>query len=338
MNTVRPAPHRRNRLLAALPRQICRYSLRISRRCRSARASCCTRPRTRSRRSISRTAGWYRCWPSPTTAKRSRPPRSAAEGVDRRDPPASASAGRSAAPWCRCRARASRIATSQFQRALNESAAIRHVIVLIQRDAAGAGAADRGVQRATWRRSAAGALAAADPGSHRQRHHPADPGIPGAGARRPPHHASTWCVRTLHEAGLIRYRRGLIEIVDRNGLKNESCSCYRTVRRQIDQITPPGTTSPRRAFALRRLTPRTDASTSLPVVLDAHRPARPVRPVREARAHDVARRSMVCSWTVARPEFHAFGSQTDRSMGEVKKKRGMDLANSVRNTRCPMNE
>ena len=47
-------------------------------------------------------------------------------------------------------------------------------------------------------------------------------------------------VRTLHEAGLIRYRRGLIEIIDRNGLKNESCNCYQTVRRQIDQIAPPG--------------------------------------------------------------------------------------------------
>ena len=47
-------------------------------------------------------------------------------------------------------------------------------------------------------------------------------------------------IRTLHEAGLIRYRRGQIEIVDRNGLTNESCNCYHIVRRQIDQIVPPG--------------------------------------------------------------------------------------------------
>jgi len=46
-------------------------------------------------------------------------------------------------------------------------------------------------------------------------------------------------VRTLHQAGLIRYRRGQIEILDRAGLKNESCACYQLIRRQVDQILPP---------------------------------------------------------------------------------------------------
>jgi CRP-like cAMP-binding protein len=46
-------------------------------------------------------------------------------------------------------------------------------------------------------------------------------------------------VRTLHQAGLIRYRRGQIEILDRNGLKQESCACYQVIRRQVDQVLPP---------------------------------------------------------------------------------------------------
>ncbi len=47
-------------------------------------------------------------------------------------------------------------------------------------------------------------------------------------------------IRTLHEGSLVRYRRGRIEIVDRNGLKAESCSCYQVVRRQMERIVPPG--------------------------------------------------------------------------------------------------
>jgi CRP-like cAMP-binding protein len=46
-------------------------------------------------------------------------------------------------------------------------------------------------------------------------------------------------IRTLHEAGLVRYRRGQIEIADRNGLRTESCNCYHVIRRQMEQIGEP---------------------------------------------------------------------------------------------------
>ncbi len=134
---------------------------------------------------------------------------------------------------------ASRIATSQFQRALNESATIRQVIcrynevLLVQAQQTAVCSALHGVEA----RLARWLLQTQDrTGSET---------IPliqeflaqVLGVRRT---TINLVVRTLHEAGLIRYRRGLIEIIDRNGLKNESCNCYQTVRRQIDQIAPPG--------------------------------------------------------------------------------------------------
>jgi CRP-like cAMP-binding protein len=42
----------------------------------------------------------------------------------------------------------------------------------------------------------------------------------------------------LQEAGLIRYHRGLIEIVDRPGLEARACECYEAIRRQIGEVTP----------------------------------------------------------------------------------------------------
>jgi CRP-like cAMP-binding protein len=43
---------------------------------------------------------------------------------------------------------------------------------------------------------------------------------------------------TLQEAGLIRYHRGRIEIVDRAGLEARACECYEAIRRDIDRVTP----------------------------------------------------------------------------------------------------
>lgn len=41
--------------------------------------------------------------------------------------------------------------------------------------------------------------------------------------------------RTLQRAGLIRYRRGIVTIDDREGLEECSCECYGIVRRQYEE-------------------------------------------------------------------------------------------------------
>jgi CRP-like cAMP-binding protein len=46
----------------------------------------------------------------------------------------------------------------------------------------------------------------------------------------------TLAANTLQNAGMIRYRRGLIEILDRAGLEAVSCECYGAVRRNIARI------------------------------------------------------------------------------------------------------
>ena len=42
----------------------------------------------------------------------------------------------------------------------------------------------------------------------------------------------------LQQAGLIRYHRGHIEIVDRRGLEARACECYEAIRRHIEDVTP----------------------------------------------------------------------------------------------------
>lgn len=44
--------------------------------------------------------------------------------------------------------------------------------------------------------------------------------------------------RALQSEGLIAYRRGLIEIVDRAGLERAACECYRVVRRTYQRLLP----------------------------------------------------------------------------------------------------
>jgi CRP-like cAMP-binding protein len=44
--------------------------------------------------------------------------------------------------------------------------------------------------------------------------------------------------RTLQTAGLIQYRRGVMQIVDRRGLEAASCPCYSVIRRAYEQLLP----------------------------------------------------------------------------------------------------
>jgi CRP-like cAMP-binding protein len=56
----------------------------------------------------------------------------------------------------------------------------------------------------------------------------------------------TIAARLLQSAGMIRYRRGLIQVVNREGLEQAACECHATVRQNIDRTFPP---PPRAALA-----------------------------------------------------------------------------------------
>jgi CRP-like cAMP-binding protein len=49
----------------------------------------------------------------------------------------------------------------------------------------------------------------------------------------------TLVAQSLQEAGLLRYRRGRIEILDRDMLEDRACECYGVVRRTNEQHLPP---------------------------------------------------------------------------------------------------
>jgi hypothetical protein len=42
----------------------------------------------------------------------------------------------------------------------------------------------------------------------------------------------------LQEAGLIRYHRGQIEIINRQGLEARACECYAMMRKEIASVSP----------------------------------------------------------------------------------------------------
>lgn len=48
----------------------------------------------------------------------------------------------------------------------------------------------------------------------------------------------TVVARLLQSAGMIRYRRGLIHIVDRAKLEENACECYGLVKRQVERLFP----------------------------------------------------------------------------------------------------
>lgn len=42
----------------------------------------------------------------------------------------------------------------------------------------------------------------------------------------------------LQDAGFIRYARGRVAVLDRPGLENAACDCYRIIRREFDRLLP----------------------------------------------------------------------------------------------------
>ena len=43
----------------------------------------------------------------------------------------------------------------------------------------------------------------------------------------------------LQKAGLIRYHRGKVQILDRKGLESAACGCYRVVKKQFNYLVDP---------------------------------------------------------------------------------------------------
>jgi hypothetical protein len=42
----------------------------------------------------------------------------------------------------------------------------------------------------------------------------------------------------LQHAGLIRYARGHISVLDRPGLEKRTCECYAVVKKEYDRLLP----------------------------------------------------------------------------------------------------
>jgi hypothetical protein len=56
----------------------------------------------------------------------------------------------------------------------------------------------------------------------------------------------------LQRAGLIRYARGRITVLDRPGLEDLACECYRAIRAEYDRLLPePALARPLHAGAMR---------------------------------------------------------------------------------------
>ena len=48
----------------------------------------------------------------------------------------------------------------------------------------------------------------------------------------------------LQGAGLIKYSRGRIAVLNRTGLETRTCECYAVVKREYDRLLPPGPAAP----------------------------------------------------------------------------------------------
>jgi len=50
----------------------------------------------------------------------------------------------------------------------------------------------------------------------------------------------TAVARTVQEKGAIRYRRGVVDIIDRSVLEQLACECYSVIRRNYERLLPEG--------------------------------------------------------------------------------------------------
>ncbi len=133
--------------------------------------------------------------------------------------------------------RASRISAARFRKAAEESQAIRDVVVRygemlliqVQQTAACNALHDVEERLSRWLLQARDRV---DGDTIRLTHEFLSQML---GVRRP---TVTVVARMLQDAGLIRYHRGHIEILDRRGLEARACECYAVIRRQIEQVTP----------------------------------------------------------------------------------------------------
>jgi hypothetical protein len=48
----------------------------------------------------------------------------------------------------------------------------------------------------------------------------------------------TAVARSLQEKGVIRYRRGVVDIMDRAGLEALTCECYGVIHRTYQRLLP----------------------------------------------------------------------------------------------------
>jgi len=54
----------------------------------------------------------------------------------------------------------------------------------------------------------------------------------------------TWAAQGLQEAGVIRYRRGRIEVLNRTELHQMACECYDTMRAHVEEAFTNGEKKP----------------------------------------------------------------------------------------------
>ena len=47
----------------------------------------------------------------------------------------------------------------------------------------------------------------------------------------------------LQQAGVIRYARGHISVLDRKGLERRTCECYAVVKKEYERLLPAGVKS-----------------------------------------------------------------------------------------------